>query len=492
MSVKISTAYTVEKSKEFLLIRLPVQQKLPTTINSSQPKEFTVVKERQYLDFKLELRDLDEANDSFKVTVIHAPEVGEAGPVSVPYGFSDLKINLKRVEGKKIPDLKNLIDLGEKLADRLLPLGPIRSRFEEAIKKAGQDGGVRLRLLIRDPKLAQLPWEYSYLQLNPGEKDRRHFIVLNPQISIVRYESLSQAQPSLEKEREKPEELRLVAVTANVKSDDYAELDLEYEQKVITDALSDFKVEGVTLKWEPFIENATIDDLNKALLAGADLFHFAGHGDFKEKDVDLASGEAIGAGCLVLIGDKETKAPQLLAASELGKALKAAGVRVAVLGACNTGRRDGISAWTGVAPALIEAGIPAVVAMQYEVVDEHALAFSQMFYSSLALGLTIDQAVAAGRLAMLGKSDEKGVEWGVPVLYMQSSDGVIFPKLTEQKSETPTATHIRRVLQQTVTTIKAGGKVVGIVAKRAKGSFEITQEVDTVEGELTGIIVEDL
>lgn len=441
-----------------------------------------MVKERQYLDFKLELRDLDEANDSFKVTVIHAPEVGEAGPVSVPYGFSDLKINLKRVEGKKISDLKNLIDLGEKLADRLLPIGPIRSRFEEAIKKAGQDGGVRLRLLIRDPKLSQLPWEYSYLQFNSGEKDRRHFLVLNPQISMVRYESLSQAQPSLAKERENPEELQLVAVTANVESDKYAELDLEREQKVITDALSDFKVEGVTLKWKPFIENATINDLNKALLSGADLFHFAGHGGFQEKDVDLVSGEVIGAGCLVLIEDKETKAPQFLDASELGKALKAAGVRVAMLGACDTGRRDGISAWTGVAPALIEAGIPAVVAMQYEVVDEHALAFSQMFYSSLALGLTIDQAVAAGRLAMLGKSDEKGLEWGVPVLYMQSSDGVIFPKLTEQKSETPTATQLRAILQQTIKTVRAGGKVVGIFAKQANGTLYVTQIIEDIDG----------
>jgi hypothetical protein len=47
--------------------------------------------------------------------------------------------------------------------------------------------------------------------------------------------------------------------------------------------------------------------------------------------------------------------------------------------------------------------VPVVVAIQYEILDLHAIAFSEIFYAALAAGLSVDEAVAAGRLAMLGQ-----------------------------------------------------------------------------------------
>ena len=49
--------------------------------------------------------------------------------------------------------------------------------------------------------------------------------------------------------------------------------------------------------------------------------------------------------------------------------------------------------------ALLEAGLPAVVAMQYKIWDEAAVAFSRSLYQALAVGLSLDEAVSAGRLA---------------------------------------------------------------------------------------------
>jgi hypothetical protein len=279
-----------------------------------------------------------------------------------------------------------------------------------------------------------------------------------------------------------------VAATANAEG--YRPLQLKRERQVLEQALRSFDVDGVTIEWEPFLEAATLDDLTQALQKGADLFHFAGHGRFKEHDVDAQTGEAVGTGQLVLVKDKESQAPRLLAAADLAVRLQAAGVRLVLLGACESGRRDGVSAWTAIAPALVERGTPAVVAMQYEVLDGAAVSFSQMFYASLAAGLSVDEAVSAARLAMLG-AEIGNMEWGVPVLYMRSSDGVLFPRPAERESQT--ATQIRRVIQRSIGTIKKGGMVVGVRAKRVGGSLEIVQEdITSVEGTLIGLEAEDL
>jgi hypothetical protein len=63
--------------------------------------------------------------------------------------------------------------------------------------------------------------------------------------------------------------------------------------------------------------------------------------------------------------------------------------------------------------------------MQYAISDEAAIVFSGSFYDSLADGYPIDASMAEARKAM--RQACKGtVEWGTPVLYLRSSDGVLF------------------------------------------------------------------
>ena len=69
-----------------------------------------------------------------------------------------------------------------------------------------------------------------------------------------------------------------------------------------------------------------------------------------------------------------------------------------------------MNVWSGVAPALMRAGIPGAVAMQYEVYDDSATAFARRFYQSLAAGLSLDEAVAAGRLAILNAGGPDDVD----------------------------------------------------------------------------------
>src|SRR5437763_8779823 len=122
-----------------------------------------------------------------------------------------------------------------------------------------------------------------------------------------------------------------------------------------------------------------------------DVFHFSGHGEFPKS---LAGGDA----ALIFADDQNQAFP--VSSERLAGMLRGKGVRLAVLGACETGRREGRNVWSGVASSLLRAGIPAVVAMQFTIDDKLAAAFSAAFYRSLTAGLTVDEAVAAGRSAI--------------------------------------------------------------------------------------------
>lgn len=419
----------------------------------------------KYVDFNLQLQGPNAATNKYQVAVLPSTQIeGTRESTSITYDFDEFHYDLKDLEDKRL-NLGDLIDLGKKLAERLLPVGKVRELFQQAINNAGSDGGVRLRLWIRGHNLSQIPWEYSYLSLQTSQddsEDRNNFLVLNPKISLIRHEGLEGEYPSLQAKT--PNQLSLVLAFANVQDQKYRPLRLEKEKEGIEKALLEFEGKTIKFDWEAS-ENSTVERLRSILQQKKpDMFHFAGHGDFVELDIDPSTGEPKGVGSIVLLENLETKSPKLLPADALARELSAAGVRVVILGACRTGRRDSISAWTGVAPALIKMGIPIVVAMQYEVKDAHAIAFSKWFYTSLTNGLSIDEAVAVARRSMLDASkDENNLEWGVPVVYMRSRDSVLIPPVEgQQRSETSDGlkliakADIRTIRESNFTVMKIG------------------------------------
>lgn len=435
---------------------------------------------RAYKDFLIELRDYKDG--SYAVAMPPSAEWGEPEPVHVDLKLEEIKTDLEDLEAKDIY-LEDLIPLGKALLNRLLPAGAIREKFVAAVRQAPLEGGVRLRLLIRDPALQQIPWEYCYLQLIEGAENRSHFMVLQPKISLVRHPPKEGPVPDLGMSDQGS--IHMLAAMANPEAPGIPALKLSKEKRVLEKALGDFKVDGVTLAWQPIIEDVTEEDLDAALTAKPDIFHFSGHGQFKEQD---------DWGSLLLIKEKGERNPAYLAASALADRLSAAGVRLSVLGACESGRINGKSGWTGVAPALIAAGVPAVLAMQFKVLDDMAILFSQAFYLSLAAGLTIDEAVTAGRLAMLHKSSDKGVEWGVPTLYLRATDGVLFPPITQKDS--PSADQLKLNIRQVVEANLKGGTVNGLVIDeitadglKVSADIQVTQEVNRNEGNITAVTI---
>ena len=99
--------------------------------------------------------------------------------------------------------------------------------------------------------------------------------------------------------------------------------------------------------------------------------------------------------------------------------------RLVVLNSCS-GAVTGVSdLFSGVAAALVRGGVSAVTAMQYEISDTAAMVFARGFYSAIAHGRDIDEAVSSGRVAILGLSG-RSLEWVTPVLYLHGDRTQLF------------------------------------------------------------------
>jgi hypothetical protein len=92
------------------------------------------------------------------------------------------------------------------------------------------------------------------------------------------------------------------------------------------------------------------------------------------------------------------------------------------------------------AAVLVRRGLPAVLAMQYEISDEAAIEFTTSFYRALVANLPIDAAVSEARKA-ISLAVAGSLEWGTPALFMRAPDGIIW-KL--DKEEPPMTSEAER------------------------------------------------
>lgn len=423
-----------------------------------------------YQDMILEVSDTETTHDgdkrigTFKVRVLTSPagDMPSGDAVIVEYDDKDLQSTLDKLDRREL-DTEGLIRLGRTLAALLLPITAkdgatsVREFFARSRVKLGPDIGLRMRLRL-PPDLAVLPWEYAYIE-RTGGSGMDGFLALDPRIAIVRHETLAApvAETALSGD--------IKIVTAFAEAGGLDDLDLDEEMNLLKEALQG--VDGIRIEPCP---QATLSKL-QPLLPGAGIFHFAGHGDFT-RQMGAKPGTYAGVGFLAF-GDERIDAEQM------GLNLRGQGIRLAVLAGCHTGRRDGISVWSGIAPALVKMEIPAVVANQYTITDKCAVAFSHQFYQALAGGLSIERAVSAGRIAAYN-ADKSGRDWGVPVLYLRAADGQLFygaahPTARERcrkAAEADVAVRANEVNVKVGTV--SGGQVIGEQVNRRAG--------DTIHG----------
>jgi CHAT domain-containing protein len=93
------------------------------------------------------------------------------------------------------------------------------------------------------------------------------------------------------------------------------------------------------------------------------------------------------------------------------------GLALVFLNACESGRGGRVDFNRGVAPALVAAGVPAVVANQYAVLDESATVFARELYALLARGTPLGDAAREARVSLGQIAGADTLDWAVPVVF---------------------------------------------------------------------------
>lgn len=368
-------------------------------------------------DFELGL--VVDSDDAVWVRVLDSP-AGTTGPRRVSESLSTLREASRELLASGIGRARNMVSdgpsqprvstpdsaelLGELLFRAMFP-DNLRSLFDECRGLAGSTDGrlpIRLRFDLADSRqrtLAAVPWEMTRI---PGTEkllglDRRHPVVRQPEIL-----GSSQVPPP-------PYPIRITVLTSSPAG--VPELNLSAELRDLEEEWSDRSEVSIR------VDKAKVGRLRAAALSDSHVIHFMGHGSL-DRD----------RGGLLLLEDRHGQVSEK-PASVIARVLDCAeALRLVVLNACSTAEMPAGATTDGfqtLAPALVRAGIPAVVAMLAPISDSSALVFSRALYRSLASGDPVDVAVTEGRLAIYSDCDVD-YEWAVPTLYLSRAQTQLF------------------------------------------------------------------
>jgi tetratricopeptide (TPR) repeat protein len=373
-----------------------------------------------YLDFDLYIEPHSRSRSRlYRAHVLNSP----AGQASVDFKLPFSKVELENyilkigrtrqgMRSLNSPEGVAAREFGYKLFNAIFQ-DQVRDCLRRSLDVTQQSGyGLRIRLRLTEAQgLTSVPWEYLY------DAPYKRFFSHSQKTPIIRYFELPEAVHPLTVQLP----LNLLIMIANPR--DYMQLNVEEEWRKIQNSLSDLNQRRLITITR--LEKATLNALQRQLRhKNYHIFHFIGHGGF----------------------DQQMKEGVLLLEDDSGLLRKVAGsylatlfhdhptLQLAVLNACEGARTDPFDPFAGIAQTFVQQGIPAVIAMQFEITDRSAITLAHEFYTALADGYPVDAALAEARKAIF--ADGNDVEWGTPVLYMRSPNGQIFDlTVQEQRAE---------------------------------------------------------
>lgn len=340
------------------------------------------------------------------------------------FGESRGRLNLNQDEIRpllqSIEDDETEVELLKKLGNILFNAifdKNISNQFA-AVKTAAESAGrgVRLRLIFEEPQMAAIPWEFLY------DESTNTFLANDPKTALSRYIDVP-----LRRQDIKPASLPLKILLIISSPKNLDPLDSAGEEKLIRKALE--KHINTNMIEIDIINKATIDAIYQRLNENEDeepynVLHFIGHGLFKNNK-----------GLVALVDDND-RARLLDDESFANLFLGKRGLGLVILNSCEGAKTSSGQAFRGMAPRLVQRGIPAVIAMQYPIRDITAKIFAEEFYRSLARANPVDEAVQSARNLISIKTRLDNRDFATPVLFMRAKDGVI---LNLREAQPPSA-----------------------------------------------------
>lgn len=390
-----------------------------------------------FIDFQIRAW---QANSRHVQVIVHSSPVGDMQkPVTVPCDLDKLQAACRGFRRSRDAAL----EVGRQLAKVVLP-DSIAPMLSHSLERIAPENGIRLRLCL-DEALNDFPWEFLHHPGSSQHDSLAEFLVLDPRISMVRGapSNVQTLEPSARVER---------LVFAGMMEDgdaDRQQVRVEYQR--LTEALQPVQ----QLLSTEFV-TAAEDHIAVALIRPAAIFHFSGY-------TITEDGQGF------LIRDKPSALEyDRLSSDRVGDLLRRAQTKLAFFNAANS------SQWTFIEP-MVRAGIPALIGMYGVTSVPAAIAFAHKLYASLAVGLSLDEAVTWARLHLLETSARRDVNaWGQFVVYMPTARGVLLPRPPDQtiRTQQEAARYERRQtiinVYQNIGTVQ-GGEVVGVSAGQIGG-----------------------
>lgn len=325
-----------------------------------------------------------------------------------PFADDEYQYLARSLRDVQISEPQFANQMGEILRKFLFP-PLIQEEFSKSLNVSRAKGkeGIRVRININQElgEMYQVPWEYC--------RDDKSFLALNADTPLVRYIPTNREPMPISV----PRTVKILLAWAN--PEDLAQLDVQSEIDAVKDALAEFTASGrVVIEELPNVTSNTL--VSKVRQNPPHIFHFIGHGA-------LLPG---GGGALAL--DNGRKSHALLDGDRMLRLFQGDDTKLIILSACQSGatsdkseKSSSAEAFMGLAPKLVWGGLPAVVAMQYDLPNLAARPFMQTLYEFLALGKPLDTAVTEARIG-LDFNILESPYWGIPVLFMRAPDGNIW------------------------------------------------------------------
>ncbi len=320
------------------------------------------------------------------------------------------------------------MQLGQSLYQHLFQ-GRIRDSWLAAQGVAqNRQQPLRLRLGFKDSRLQRLPWELLY-----GD-DRG--LATGTDVTLCRYyqtQGLSTvdlaAMPPLA-----PSSVPLNVLVVISAPDDQERLALSREiQQVMADLSAPAPSNGGGLPAYPGSRNRPLTihlrileqpgraELVQALEQGNfQVLHYAGHSDVSETGGDL------------YLVNRQTGLTESLRGNDLAGLLVNNGIWLAVFNSCRgayISQDDAQSVWReqNLVQALVNRGVPAVIAMAERIPDDVAISFTQLLYRNLRQGYAVDVCLSRVRQGLMSAHYSSQPLWMLPLLYLRPGfDGYLY------------------------------------------------------------------
>lgn len=324
----------------------------------------------------------------------------------------------------------NLVALGQQLYNALFQ-GTLRDSWITAQGIAQNHQQVlRLRLGLKDTRLARLPWEVMHAGDRP--------LATGPYIAFSRYQSgISPGSRLPSTNRLKLSDDGVVRVLMVLSSPaDKTSLDLLKQESIRLQAELHRQlprtIEGGSYLPEidlTLLNQPGREELTQALEQGRyHVLHYSGHSNLGPN-----------GGEIYLVSSR-TGLTETLTGDDLAGLLVNNNIQMAVFNSCwgaYTATLDNNdSGERNLTDSLVKRGIQSVLAMSERIPDEVALTLTQLFYRNLSQGYPVDLCVSRVRQGLISAYGSHQLYWALPILYFQPGfDGFLSPRIAS-------ATHV--------------------------------------------------